>query len=201
MLLVVESDQQLVRLPIPTARADLTPCLRYGIATCSTISSPKPSSAGMCMGVFDSRRMRRMPRSDRICPPSPIARRIRPLRACDPSRARSSWCSTSRPACDSQLVRRHRRAARPKGRASACGQSQIPAKYCADKASPRNLLPQSCASTGPASRGSGNRRQTHRPPCSGYAPAPAPRVRRASAAEPGGQISIHHQRRPPQARR
>lgn len=29
-----------------------------GMRTCSTISSPKPSSAGICMGVFDSKRMR-----------------------------------------------------------------------------------------------------------------------------------------------
>ena len=61
-----------------------------GIATCSTISSPNPSSAGMCIGVFESRRMRWMPRSDKICPPSPMARKIRPVRACEPSRARSS---------------------------------------------------------------------------------------------------------------
>jgi hypothetical protein len=29
-----------------------------GIATCSTISRPNPSSAGMCIGVFDRSRMR-----------------------------------------------------------------------------------------------------------------------------------------------
>ena len=47
----------------------------------STISRPKPSRAGMCMGVFESRRMRWMPRSERIWPPRPMARRMRPVRA------------------------------------------------------------------------------------------------------------------------
>jgi len=56
-------------------------CYSSGILTCSTISSPKPSNAGICMGVFESSRMRRIPRSERIWPPSPIARRMRPLRA------------------------------------------------------------------------------------------------------------------------
>ena len=41
----------------------------------------------MCMGVFDSRPMRWMPMSERIWPPSPIAHRLRPVRACEPSRA------------------------------------------------------------------------------------------------------------------
>ncbi len=53
-------------------------------------------------------------------------------------------------------------------------QSQIRAKYCADTAPRRSPPRQSSASTGPASRGNGNRPQTHLPPCSACAPAPAP---------------------------
>ena len=44
------------------------------------------------MGVFESSRMRWIPRSERIWPPRPMARRMRPVRACEPSRVRSCWC-------------------------------------------------------------------------------------------------------------
>lgn len=44
-----------------------------GIATRSAIRSPKPASAGMCIGIFESSRIRWIPKSDRIWPPSPVA--------------------------------------------------------------------------------------------------------------------------------
>ena len=46
---------------LPTDQCQLTTVLLHsstGIATCSTISSPNPSNAGMCIGVFDSSRIR-----------------------------------------------------------------------------------------------------------------------------------------------
>ena len=126
------------------------------------------------MGVFDSRRMRWIPRSDKIWPPSPMALRMRPLRACEPSRARSSWCKMSLPllACCAA----GNAVALPGSKARLNpppDQSQIRARYCAGRAQLRSPPRQSCALTDPESRGNGNRRQTYRPPCSAYAPSPA----------------------------
>src|ERR1035438_5459591 len=55
-----------------------------------------------------------------------------------------------------------------------CGQSQIHARYYADKAPLRNPPRQSCAWSGPASRGICNPPQTHLPPYIAYAHGPAP---------------------------
>ena len=46
----------------------------------------------------------------RIWPPRPMARKIRPVRACEPSRARSSWCRTSRRRSPRALALRRRSA-------------------------------------------------------------------------------------------
>ena len=134
----------------------------------------------MCIGVFDSRRMRWMPRSERIWPPS---RSRAEYARCALASLRASAVPGGEPAGMRPCSRRHRRAARPKA-AVRCGRSRIRARYCAGKAPLRTLPRRSSASTGRESRGSGNPRRTRRRRCSEYAPAPAPRARRAAAVEP-----------------
>ncbi len=51
--------------------------LVVGMGTCSTISMPKPCRAGTWVGLLVSRRILRMPRSERIWPPRPTWRRMR----------------------------------------------------------------------------------------------------------------------------
>ncbi len=76
-------------------------------------------------------------------------------------------CLPSPPRQRSRAARLKRLAAPPSD------PSQSRAMCCAGKAPRRNPPRQSCALTGPASRGIGSRRQTHRPPCSAYERAPA----------------------------
>jgi len=156
-----------------------------GIGTCSTISRPNPSKAGMCMGVFDSKRMRRMPKSERIWPPR---RWLSVCARCGPASLRARATAGVEQAGRRSTRARHSmpplHLARKRSPASPLGQSQSPARCCAGRAAPRSPPRRSCAAIDPESRGSRSLRQRHRPPCSGCERAPARAARKARATPP-----------------